>query len=292
MTEAAEGFEIHRADLVKLAYRMLGSISDAQDVVQEAYLRYHKANKDEIDNVRAYLSKIVSRLCLDELKTARRTRETYIGPWLPEPLITEMNAPGVSDISVALMLALERLSPLERAAFILHDIFDLSFEEVASALDKSVVSCRQLASRARKQVRNQRPRYDVSPEQGSRIAEAFYKASVSGDISKLSQILAQDVALVSDGGGRRQAALRPILGIDKICRFYLGLYKKLQRLPGSLGPTQLLQLVTINNMPGFISLGADGALQTTSLEVQDSKIYCIYVVRNPAKLTHLQEGVG
>ena len=224
---AATAFEPHRRRLTGLAYRMLGSLADAQDVVQEAWLRWSAADRAEVRDAGAYLARTVTRLSLDHLRSARARRETYIGPWLPEPVIDEASL-GVTedndaalDVSVALMLALERLSPLERAAFLLHDVFDASFEEVASAINRTPEACRQLAARARRHVRDARPRFAVPPDEGSRIAKAFHDATISGDATALSRLLAESVVLTSDGGGHALTARNPIRGRDKVVRFVL-----------------------------------------------------------------------
>jgi RNA polymerase sigma-70 factor (ECF subfamily) len=183
MDDRSDPFETHRAHLVGLAYRMLGSVAEAEDAVQDAYLRWHGADRGNVTNPRAFLSKVVTRLCLDRMKSARQRREIYVGPWLPEPLVQDTDFVSnpvehvTDDISFALMLALERLSPLERAAFILHDIFELAFDEIATALHRREATCRQLVRRARSHVAAERPRFTVNPAEGANIAEAFFKAS-------------------------------------------------------------------------------------------------------------------
>lgn len=288
MGDATRDLQEHRRYLTGLAYRMLGEVSEAEDVVQDAYVRWHNADRARVANPRAYLSTVVTRLCLDRLKEARRRRETYVGAWLPEPLI-EDTSPAVApveevaeSVSVALMLALERLSPLERAAFLLHDVFDMGFDEIAPALGRSAAACRQLASRARGHVRTARPRFTVKPDEGARLAEAFLAASRAGDTAALRDLLVESATLHGDGGGRKRANLSPIRGADKICRFFAGLARKVEDARPVWN-----KLVAVNGLPGFVTVERDGTLQTTALEVEDGRIVAIYVVRNPDKLTHV-----
>ena len=182
--DAAAGFDPLRPKLMRVAYRMLGSVSDAEDIVQETFIRWMKVDRSEVREPEAFLRRTVTRLCLDQLKSARRTRETYIGPWLPDPVVEEDE---VEDVTLPLMLVLERLSPLERAAFLLHDVFGLGFEEVAAAIERDVAACRQLAARARSHVREARPRFNVEKQRGLALAEAFFHASRSGDMKALGR---------------------------------------------------------------------------------------------------------
>lgn len=281
---AVHDLQAHRRHLIGLAYRMLGELAEAEDVVQDAYLRWRDAHPAVVDNPRAYLTTVVTRLCIDRLREARRRREAYIGSWLPEPLVADLApaADTAADVSFALMLALERLSPLERAAFLLHDVFDLSFEEVAAVLGRNPAACRQLASRARSNVRKARPRFTVRPDEGARLAEAFFAASRSGDTTALRMLLAEQSTLHSDGGGRKLAALKPIVGIDKLCRLFAGLARK----AGGVRPLWRAPAL-VNGSPGYVTVEHDGTLQTTALEIADGRIAAIYIVRNPDKLTHL-----
>lgn len=283
---AAQSFEPHRRRLRGLAYRMLGSVADAEDIVQEAYLRWHATDRARVANAGAFLSKTVARLCLDTLKSARHRRETYVGPWLPEPVLDEAGGADGSDLaddlSVALLLALERLSPLERAAFLLHDVFDLDFAEVADTLGRNAAACRQLAARARRHVRSARPRFPVDREEEARLADAFMAAARGGDIAALGRLLAADAVAYTDGGGRKAAALNPIHGRDKLLRFYAGLARK----TGGLMP-EVVYRGRINGLAGFVTVETDGTLQTTALDIRDGAVAAIYVVRNPDKLAHL-----
>jgi len=282
----AQDFEQHRQRLTGLAYRMLGSLAEAEDVVQDAWLRWDRAARTDVEAPGAFLSRVVTRLCLDRLKSARRTREIYVGPWLPEPLVSDaaLTAEPVEDlahdVSFALMLALERLSPLERAAFLLHDVFELDFAEVAGALGRTEAACRQLASRARANVQTDRPRFTLPPDEGERIATAFFAATRTGDVGALRGLLADGAVLQSDGGGRRRAALNPILGAERISRFYAGIQRK-------AGPPLWQERVSINGLPGRASLEFDGTLQTIALEIAEGRIRAVYVTRNPDKLRHL-----
>jgi RNA polymerase sigma-70 factor (ECF subfamily) len=287
---AAAEFNRFRPRLVRIAYRMLGSIAEAEDMVQEAWLRWHQSERTAVRDPKAYLARIVARLCLDHLKSARVRRESYIGPWLPDPVIEpEVEAPGGlladdrDDLTLTLMMALERLSPLERAAFLLHDVFDIGFDEIAEAIDRDPATCRQLASRARAHVRAARPRYPLSAEKGKAFAVAFFAATRSGDMQVLQNMLAEDVVLYADGGGKITAVMNPVLGRDKVARLFAGLARK-----PATQPMILLQQVTIDGLPGFISMDPKGVLQTTAIAVEDGKIIAIYTQRNPDKLKHVK----
>jgi RNA polymerase sigma-70 factor (ECF subfamily) len=265
-----------RPKLVRVAYRMLGSVADAEDVVQEAFLRWIKEPRTDVLTPEAYMRRIVTRLCLDKLKSAQRNREMYIGPWLPDPVVEEQE---VEDVTLPLMLALERLSPLERAAFLLHDVFGLEFNEVAAAIQRDEANCRQLAYRARTHVRAEKPRFKVEPQLGLELAAAFFAASRSGDTKQLGELLAADVTLNADGGGKRPALREPAIGLDLV----VGLLAQFAKVSQST----LLRVGFVNGLPGFVSLEADGEIQTTALEIDQGKIVAIYVVRNPDKLKHL-----
>ena len=258
---------------------MLGSVADAEDVVQDAFIRWLGTDRAAVREPAAFLRRTVTRLCLDQIKSARRSRETYVGPWLPDPLVEEEEA---DDVTLPLMLALERLSPLERAAFLLHDVFGVEFDEVAKTIDRDPAATRQLAARARTHVRDARPRYKLEKGQGLQIANAFFAASRSGDMAALGAMLAADVGLWSDGGGKRPAVTEPVFGYDIV----LKLHRSLAVLFGKYGST-LVHAGTINGLPGFVTREADGKLQTTALEIEDGKVVGIYVMRNPDKLGHV-----
>lgn len=284
----AQSFETHRRPLLGLAYRMLGSRAEAEDVVQDAYLRWRTADQTAVEQPRRYLNTVVTRLCLDRMKSAQAKRETYTGQWLPEPLVDEaFDAHAASDLahdlSVALMLTLERLSPLERAAFLLHDVFDLDFAEVASALNRSEAACRQLAARAREHIKADRPRFPASREEGHSLAAAFYQAAGAGDFQALTQLLAGDAILYVDGGGKRRSALNPIYSAAKILRFLAGLARK---TPSVLDVR--VRPAAINGMAGFVIREADGSITTLAFEPRDGRIAAIYWMRNPDKLHHVR----
>jgi RNA polymerase sigma-70 factor (ECF subfamily) len=278
-SDAAAAFEPLRPKLKRVAYRMLGSVSDAEDIVQEAFIRWMKADRAEVIEPEAFLRRTVTRLCLDQLKSARVKRETYLGTWLPDPVVEEEE---VEDVTLPLMLVLERLSPLERAAFLLHDVFGQGFEEVAAAIQRDEAACRQLAARARAHVREAKPRFKVEKQHGLELAEAFFTASRSGDMKALGAMLTKDVSVHADGGGKRPAFPQPITGFDAVMK----LWEKLAVVVKH-HPSKLLRTTLINGLPGFITMEADGEIQTTALDIEDGKIAAVYVVRNPDKLKHL-----
>jgi RNA polymerase sigma-70 factor (ECF subfamily) len=275
-------FEPHRAFLAGLAYRMLGSVAEAEDVVQDAFLRWRDADRAAVAEPRAYLARVVSRLCLDRMKSATHRREQYVGTWLPEPVIAEPAQSLADDLSVALLLALERLSPLERAAFLLHDVFDMDYAAVAQAIDRNETACRQLASRARDNIRQGRARFTASDTEARKLAVAFVSAAVTGDVDGLARLLAEDAVLYSDGGGKRLAALKPIVGRARIRRFYDGLWKKNSRA----FTARRIEPATLNGLPGFIFETPDGT-ETLAFDIAGGLIVALYAVRNPDKVRHL-----
>lgn len=285
--EPVATFEAHRRFLLSLAYRMLGSLAEAEDAVQDCYLRWHQADHADVANPRAFLAKTVTRLCLDRLKSARARRETYVGPWLPEPVLeadalsAETTSEYADDLSVGLMLALERLSPLERAAFLLHDVFDVDFAEVARLIGRNEAACRQLATRARTHVREARPRFPVAAEAGAGIAAVFATALQSGDVGGLARLLAEGAVLHTDGGGVKKAALNVIAGRDRVARFFGGVARKFPE------PAVEWQITPINGLPGIVVRFRDGTVQTMALEIVGKEIAAVYVVRNPEKLARV-----
>ena len=273
-------FASHRPRLTRIAYRMLGSMSEAEDVVQDAWLRWSRVDVVVAD-AGAYLRRTVTRLCLDVLKSARARRETYVGSWLPEPVVDAVDDDvRLDELTLTLMLALERLSPLERAAFLLHDIFGVPIAEVAATLDRDGPAVRQLAVRARRHIEAARPRFPVDRETGERLALAFFTASRAGDPEALRELLAHDVVMKSDGGGRVLAFLNPIVGVDRIVRLHRGLHEKAEARAPDITPLWL------DGLPGFVS-EERGILQTTSLQIEDGRIVVIYITRNPDKLTRI-----
>jgi RNA polymerase sigma-70 factor (ECF subfamily) len=284
-----DAFEAQRPRLTRLAYRMLGSVAEAQDAVQDAWLRWTKAGAAVTDPA-AWLVRVTTRLCIDRLRAAKAEREAYRGPWLPEPLIEPLIDPGAQDpveraedVSVAFLLALERLSPLERAVFLLHDVFDEDYAAVAQTLDRTEPAVRQLASRAREHVRQARPRFSVSQEEAGRLAAAFAAASASGDMAGLASLLAEDAILVSDGGGKRKAALRVMVGRADIVRLLEGLAWR----GGGLSAVTGLRTARINGYPGLVLSFGDGPETIAFQPGDDGKIAAIYMVRNPEKLAHV-----
>ncbi len=274
----------HRGRLLGLAYRMLGSRSDADDVVQDAYIRF--AGAQDVHNPEAFLVTVVTRLCLDRLKSAKAQREIYVGPWLPEPvfdaegLAADAATELADDLSFALLLALDRLSPLERAAFLLHDVFDVPFSEIARMLDRTEAACRQLATRARRAVRDTRRAPAATPDSHARLLSAFSEAVASGDVSRLPGLLRADAVAVTDGGGRKTAALNPIMGADKVARFFIALAAK------NAGRDVRIQPTMINGTVGAL-LYMDGEVDhTLSMAIDGDRIAAIYIVRNPDKLRH------
>lgn len=286
--EHAARFEPQRARLTSLAYRMLGSVAEAEDVVQDAYLRFSAVDLTQVADASPYLSTTVARLCLDRLRSARARRETYVGTWLPEPLVDDAQpAPDravelADDLTFALMLTLERLSPLERTAFLLHDVFGMDFQAIAEVLERTPAACRKLAERGRAQVRQERPRFAPEPAEEARLLQAFLAASTSGDVSAIAKLLANDAVLYSDGGGKRLAALNPIAGSDRIARFFTGITRKSSNvMPRAIEPHR------VNQLPGFVLRYDDGDVAVAACEVADGVIRRIYIVRNPDKLRHL-----
>ena len=282
---AGAAFDPLRPSLVRIAYRMLSSVADAEDVVQDAFLRWLDVDRNTVREPAAFQRRVVTRLCLDRLKSVRRERETYVGTWLPEPVV-ETNEDEADDVTLPLLMALDRLSPLERAAFLLHDVFGLGFEEVAATIGREPAACRQLASRARAHVRADRPRYPVPKERGLEIAEAFFAASRNGEMNRLRALLAADVTVYADGGGKASAHGAPVAGLDEVMR----LFATFAALFAD-GRSRLVRYGFINGLPGFITIERGDILQTTALEIEDGRVVGVYVMRNPDKLRHVADTV-
>jgi len=278
--EAATSFDPVRPRLIRIAYRMLGSVADAEDVVQDAFIRWLSTDRASVRDPEGFLRRVVTRLCLDVLKSAHRRRETYVGPWLPEPIVEEEGE--VDDVTLPLMLALKRLSPLERAAFLLRDVFGVDFDEVSETIKREPAAVRQLVTRARTHIQAARPRFPVPKEHSLEIAQAFFAASRNGDMQKLQSLLASDVVVYSDGGGKKPAAIKPIVGLDHVMKVHVQLARIFAK-----AMSRLLRYGRVNGLPGFVTLEHGDTLQTTALQVEDGKIVAIYVVRNPDKLRHL-----
>jgi len=281
-----DAFEAQRPRLTRLAYRMLGSVTEAQDAVQDAWLRWDRAGEGVTDPA-AWLVRTTTRLCIDRLRAAKAEREAYRGPWLPEPLIEPLTDDPVEraeDVSVAFLLALERLSPLERAVFLLHDVFDEDYGTVAETLGRSEPAVRQLASRARDHVKAARPRFSVSQDEAARLVTAFVAASSNGDMKGLAALLTEDAILVSDGGGKRKAALRVMVGRDDIVRLMEGLAWR----GGGLSAVTDIRTARVNGYPGLVVSFGDGPETIAFQPGEDGLIAAIYMVRNPDKLAHLK----
>ena len=280
-------FEACRPRLLGLAYGMLGDRGEAEDSVQDAWLRFADADTDAIRNAEAFLVTITTRLAIDRLRSARARRESYVGPWLPEPLVADPAQPDPSDVvaeaerlSLALLVALERLNPVERAVFLLRDVFDLEYGAIADAVGKAPASCRQVARRARLRAGEPARRFPVSAEEEQRVVTAFIAAATSGDLEALTAVLAADAILYSDGGGVVPAARRPIYGAARAARFILGVQRKLDFEPEYV-------LVRVNGDPGFRIAGPDGVLGVVAIEIADGRVASVRIVSNPYKLTRV-----
>lgn len=277
-------FEQVRPHLLGLCYRMLGSVADAEDVVQDAWLRWERAGRPLLDSPRAWFTRVCTRLCLDRLKSAAGQRETYPGPWLPEPMVENGSDRLELDetISFAMLMAVQRLTPAERASFLLHDVFGYAFDEVADILELTSPHCRQLAARARRHLRSDRPRFDSTAGEVRRLSAAFFAAIEAGDVQTLESVLAEDVVLTSDGGGKVAAAGRPIPGRDMVQRFLLGVYRKRPR------DVRLERReVWFNGAPGTVITMDGRADSAYQIDIRDGVITSIYVQRNPDKLREL-----
>ncbi|MFD0028796.1 RNA polymerase sigma-70 factor [Streptomyces sp. NPDC055059] len=284
-----EVFEEHRPVLMGVAYRMLGRVADAEDVVQDAWLRWAQADRDEVREPRAYLVRVATRLAIDRLRQAQVRREAYVGPWLPEPLVTDFGptAPDTAEtavlaesVSLAVLVVLESLSPLERAVFVLREAFGFPFAEIATTLERSESAVRQLAGRARKHVDERRPRFDVDPVEQRDLTERFLAAATGGDLEALMTLLAPDARLVGDSGGKSKAPLRVIESADKVGRFLVGAAKG-----GGAGFT--FRIVELNGGPAVLAL-VDGRPDSVfQVDVADGHVQCVYIVRNPDKLVSL-----
>jgi RNA polymerase sigma-70 factor, ECF subfamily len=275
--------EVHRSRLRALAYRMLGSAADADDVLQDAYLRWHDAH-ESVESPGAWLTTTVTRLCLDRLKSARTQRETYIGPWLPEPVFTQEDEVDVESISIAFLLLLERLTPVERAAYLLHAVFDNDHAEVARILGKNEATTRQAFHRAKAHLVAERPRFAPSRERHTELLLAFVSACRSDDLAGLSALLAADARAHTDGGGQAQAARKVIGGRDAVGRFFLGLIKK------GAGQSIDFQLETINGWPALVLIANEVRFAVLSVEVDADQIHAIHVVLCPTKLRSISQG--
>ncbi|MCK9520431.1 MAG: sigma-70 family RNA polymerase sigma factor [Dehalococcoidia bacterium] len=286
-TTTLSDFQEHRGALFGIAYRMLGSASEAEDIVQEAWLRWQSTDPTEVRSPRAYLTTVVTRLCLDHLKSARVQREQYIGTWLPEPVLTGGHtAPGPEDeverlesVSLAFLVVLERLTPIERAVFLLHDVFDYGYPEIAGIVGRSEVACRQMLSRARKRIQAERPRFPGAQDEHRRIAGIFLRAIRGEDLPALVETLAEDCVLYTDGGGQIAATLKPIYGRDRVLRGWGGFSRKLE--------ITRVELLEVNGEPAILFWDNEHAHSVFTFEVEGGKVTKMFVQRNPEKLATL-----
>jgi RNA polymerase sigma-70 factor (TIGR02957 family) len=284
-------FEELRPAAFAIAYRMLGSVSEAEDVVQEAFLRLHRMLREgeRVESPRAYLATVVTRLCIDQLRSARARRERYVGEWLPEPLLASdeadpaRHAEVADSLSLAFLVLLESLSPEQRAAFLLREVFDYPYEEIARIVGKSEDNTRQLVTRARRQVQQRRPRFEASRERREVLARRFFAAAVDGELEALEELLAHDVVLHGDGGGKAPALAHPVHGRAKVARTLLAWFRAAARIGGVS-----LQAAEVNGQPGALLLDPEGRLVTVlAVAVADGQVQAIRSIVNPDKLRHL-----
>ncbi len=284
-------FDQHRSALFGLAYRMLGSVMDAEDIVQEAFLRWQNAPESDIRSPRAYLMTIVTRLCVDQLRLAHVQREEYIGAWLPEPLMDSPESDPISQvelheaISTAFLVLLESLAPLDRAVFLLHEVFGYTFAEIATIVERSPADCRQIGHRARQRVMQGRPRFEVETETVDEVVRQFLSACGDGDLSELLALLAPEVTVTSDSGGKVSAIRNILIGSDRVARFFLGVFRR-------WSTPSTYRIATINGQAGWIAFEDEQPISVTTFDVRDGKIHAIYNVRNPDKLRGLIPDVG
>lgn len=279
-----DDFDQHRSALFGLAYRMLGSVMDAEDIVQEAFIRWQNVPKADIDAPRAYLTTIVTRLCVDQLRLAYVQREEYVGAWLPEPLVqssefdparlVELN----ESISTAFLVLLESLSPLDRAVFLLHEVFNYTFPEIATIVDRTPADCRQIGYRARQRLMEGRPRFEVETETVEEVVEQFLQACVGDDLSELLALLAPDVAVTIDTGGKVSAAHERLAGADRVAQLFLGVFRK-------WSTPSMFRIATINGRPALIGCLNNKPVSATTFDVHEGKIHAIFTVLNPDKLS-------
>ncbi|WP_224365230.1 RNA polymerase sigma-70 factor [Hyalangium versicolor] len=278
---ALESFEAHRPAMIAIAYRMLGSVAEAEDIVQEAWLRWQDTPREEVRSERAFLSTVVTRLCLDRLKSAQATREEYVGPWLPEPMRTADTPVDPESISLAFLVLLESLSPVERAVYLLHEVFGYSHSEVSEMVGKEEAACRQSLHRAREHIRARRPRFAPSKESHERLVTGFMSACLSGDLDGLKRLLAHDVTSWADGGGKvRGASLNPVRGADAVARLFLGLMKK---VPFDLKP----EFAEFNGWPALVFRVNGAVFDVMTFETDGEHIHAIRSILNPEKLARV-----
>ena len=293
MTDA-EVFEAHRGLMFAIAYRMLGTIADAEDAVHDAWLRWAAAPRADVADPRAYLARVVTNTALNRLRSDRSRREAYVGPWLPEPLLTEAGpdaaerAELAESVSVAMLVVLESLTPDERAVFVLREVFGFEHAEIGTALGRSAPAVRQLAHRAREHVQARRPRFDVDWNQQREVTERFLAAAAGGDIEGLMTVLAPDVTLLTDGGGKARAALRPITGAAKTARFLAAIAGR--PYMGVAVSDMTLEAAEINGSPGTLIMAGDRAIAALTLTVSNGRITAVQLLANPDKLAAVSAG--
>ena len=281
-----EQFNQYRPLLFSIAYRMLCSQMEAEDMVQESFLRWQTVSTAEVQSVKAYLTSVITRLCIDHLRSAKVQRETYVGPWLPEPLVgdqppgTDRSVALAESLSMAFLVLLERLTPIERAVFLLREVFDYDYSEIASIVDKSEANCRQLVRRARQHISAQRPRFDPIPEQQERLTVQFMETCARGDMPGLLSLLADDITVWSDGGGKVTAARRPIVGADRVAHLFITIQSKIP-------PGLVTKAAWINGQPGLISYLNGQPENVLIFDIAAGQIQTIYAVRNPDKLQRI-----
>jgi RNA polymerase sigma-70 factor (ECF subfamily) len=284
MPDDPRDFETYRPYLFSIAYRMLGSAMEAEDMLQEAYLRYQSVPAAEVQSPKAYLGKIVTRLCLDQLKSARVRRENYYGSWLPEPIPTGKSPSAAlierEAISTAFLVLLERLSPVERAVFLLREVFDYSYAEIAEIVGKSEANCRQYYHRARRYIQEHRPRFEPSYRQQEELVESFLNALTSGDVDGLTHLLAEQAVLYGDGGGKVPSIQRPVTGREMLVQALLGFYRLAP-------PERRIEIAEINGAPGLLTWQGETLLGVTTFQMADGRIQSIYNVINPNKFAYL-----
>ncbi|MEU7892011.1 RNA polymerase sigma factor SigJ [Nonomuraea sp. NPDC049152] len=294
---STEIFEEHRRLLTGVAYRILGSVADAEDVVQESWLRWAGVDHATVEDAKAYLIRVTSRLAIDRLRWARSRRESYVGPWLPEPIGTTPDAAERAELTdtveLALLVVMETLSPLERAVFVLREAFDLPFSEIAEVVGRSEAATRQLAKRARDHVNDKRPRFDTDRARRRDITERFIDASTGGDLEALIALLSQEVTLVSDGGGKARSPLRVLAGQENVVRFLTAVTTAagIEKFMASIGVEEYAGLETVvtemNGAPAVVGVAAGRVVTVMSLVISDGKVDTIYLMANPDKIGHL-----
>lgn len=286
-TETLPLFQEHRSLLFGIAYRMLGSVSEAEDMVQETFLRWQRQDVSEIKSAKAWLTSAITRLCIDQLRSARKRREEYVGVWLPEPLVetpderADKTASLSDSLSTAFLVLLETLTPAERAVFLLREVFEYDYSEIGRIIDKNEANCRQMVRRAKEHLAEGKSRFHAVPSHHERLVQQFMETCRQGDTTGLLSLLNEDAVMYSDGGGKVPAAPQPVIGAAKVARFLIGVGKLIRA-------DEEFRFAMINSAPGILRYQHGRLIQTTALDVVDGRITAIYVVRNPEKLQHVK----